>query len=598
MKQFFEVLRLLKRKDKLKLIPIVISILISSFLELAQVAALGPFMSIITDNSIIHSNSILSYVYNLCGFSTDRAFLVFVGIGIFLFIIIGAAFRMFVSYMRHRYIRNRDCQLKIRLLRQYMAQPYAFFLDHNSGDLSKSILTEASYITDMLYEYLVLATSLIISAGIIVYLFILNTPTAFISLFLFFFIYIVLNRIVRKKVDAYGKELGTANSLAYRSVNEAFGGIKDIRILGKEKYFVDMYGRAARKSVQISNARNIFTDLPSQLIQSLAIGVIILMTLFMLSDNQINNILPTLSMFSFAVMKLIPNAQTLFRGFVSLRFYQHIFNQLYKEYESLPKTALPFGKNYTYDMTKMPFKSNIVLNNIQFQYVRSKNLVLQDINLKIEKNTTIGLAGTTGCGKTTLVDLLMGLLTPVSGEILVDGKKLDAENINDWQHNFGYVPQQIYLCDDSIAANIAFGIAPEDRDLNLIQEVAKMANMHDFIINELSQGYDTYVGERGIRLSGGQRQRLGIARALYNNPSILVMDEATSALDSATEDAVMDAIHNLAGSVTMILIAHRITTIQEADVIYLMEGGRVVEQGTYDELLKTSDKFRTLAKVK
>jgi ABC-type multidrug transport system fused ATPase/permease subunit len=252
----------------------------------------------------------------------------------------------------------------------------------------------------------------------------------------------------------------------------------------------------------------------------------------------------------------------------------------------------------------MTFSKNIELKNIQFSYPASREPVLKGIDLTIAKNTAIAFAGTTGCGKTTLVDVIMGLLEPAAGSIDVDGVPViipqdgkDTANLAPWQRNFGYVPQQIYLSDNTMAANIAFGIPEELRDDGAVEQAARVANLHDFIINELPDGYNTRVGERGIRLSGGQRQRVGIARALYHNPGILVLDEATSALDSVTEDAVMEAIHNLMHTKTVIIIAHRLTTIQECDVIYLIEQGRIVANGTYQELLENNAQFRAMAKA-
>jgi ABC-type multidrug transport system fused ATPase/permease subunit len=243
-------------------------------------------------------------------------------------------------------------------------------------------------------------------------------------------------------------------------------------------------------------------------------------------------------------------------------------------------------------------EKSIELESIRFNYPNTETPAIHDLSLRIEAGTTVGLVGPTGCGKTTSVDILLGLLTPQRGRLLVDGDEITEENLRRWQVNLGYVPQQIYLSDSTLARNIAFGIPEHKIDLDAVERAARVANLHDFVVSELPEGYRTIVGERGVRLSGGQRQRVGIARAVYHNPAVLVLDEATSALDTVTETAVMDAIHNLAHEKTIIVIAHRITTVRECDNIYMLDKGRIVAEGTYDRLLKTSEHFRALAKVK
>jgi ABC-type multidrug transport system fused ATPase/permease subunit len=297
----------------------------------------------------------------------------------------------------------------------------------------------------------------------------------------------------------------------------------------------------------------------------------------------------------------VPGFQVAFQNITAIRANRytvdtvlHEMNVLSLPPEMLDKAALGVS------LPPLPFNRELTLERIGFSYAVSSEFSLKEINLHILKNTTIGLIGETGCGKTTLVDIIMGLLPPSSGSILVDGTPVavPGPDLEAWQRNFGYVPQQIYLSDDTVAANIAFGIPGDMRDNTAVERAARVANLHNFIVSELSSGYDTLVGERGIRLSGGQRQRIGIARSLYHDPNILVMDEATSALDSITEGVVMEAIHNLLHSKTIIIIAHRLSTVRECDNICLMEKGLVTAQGTYDELLANNKRFQAMAKIK
>jgi ABC-type multidrug transport system fused ATPase/permease subunit len=315
-------------------------------------------------------------------------------------------------------------------------------------------------------------------------------------------------------------------------------------------------------------------------------------------------IMPMLAVYAFAIMRIVPGFQAAFQNVTVIRYHRHIVESVLNDMTTL---ALPPDISDKQVLgavlPPLPFTRDLELKKVQFSYQSSREPVLRGIDLRIAKNTTVGLVGATGCGKTTLVDVIMGLLPPSDGSILVDGTPVITSETHEgpglaaWQRNFGYVPQQIFLSDDTVAANIAFGIPEDMRDSAAVERAARIANLHDFIAGELPGGYNTLVGERGVRLSGGQRQRIGIARSLYHDPNILMLDEATSALDSITEDAVMDAIHNLLHSKTVIIIAHRLSTVQECDMVCLMEKGLVTARGTYDELIKSSPRFRAMAKV-
>jgi ABC-type multidrug transport system fused ATPase/permease subunit len=340
--------------------------------------------------------------------------------------------------------------------------------------------------------------------------------------------------------------------------------------------------------------------------QPLAIGFAVTMIVVLLSINgSLTAILPMLAIYVFSIMRLMPNVQAFFSDATNLRYYGHTVDSLYADIKSLPLPPDSSSKAMNTTLKILPFSRQIILKGIEFSYPASRGPVLKGINLTISKDMTVGFVGTTGCGKTTLVDIIMGLLDPTAGSIMVDDVQvvtalLDAgipADTASWQRNFGYVPQHIYLSDDTIAANIAFGIPEDIRDMVAVERASQIANLHEFIKTDLPNGYNTVVGERGIRLSGGQRQRIGIARSLYHDPEILVMDEATSALDSVTEDAVMDAIHNLIHSKTIIIIAHRLSTVQECDVICLIEKGQIVAQGSYNELVQANPRFRSMAKV-
>jgi ABC-type multidrug transport system fused ATPase/permease subunit len=598
-----KLISLFTKKERRRLILIAIAVLCVSVLEIVEVGSLAPFMAVATNPDMVNHQPILAFLYRLGGFDTQSdngmAFLISLGIAIFILIIIVTALRTCVLYITYRYTANRRYTLGVRLFKQYLFQPYQFFLNHNTGELSKNLLSEVDMVVNFVMRPTINAfTRGMMALAIFVFLVVLNPLVALFTAGVFGILYFGIYIFVRRRLNRHGKTAREANGLLFKISAEAFGGIKDIKILGKELFFTAAFSKSAKRFAISQSASYIFSTLPGQVIQSMAIGFAIALLVILLAVNgSLVEILPLLTVYAFATVRLIPNIQNVFSSAAQIRYYAHTVDALYRDMTTLsPPPDISAKETSTTAVDVMPFTQNIELKNIEFSYPASREPVIKGIDLSITKNTAVAFAGTTGCGKTTLVDVIMGLLEPSGGSINVDGKDTRAA-ITRWQRNFGYVPQQIYLSDDTVAANIAFGVPENMRDVAAVEQAAKVANLHDFIVGELPDGYNTLVGERGIRLSGGQRQRVGIARALYHNPNILVMDEATSALDSVTEDAVMDAIHNLMHTRTVIIIAHRLTTIQECDSIYLMEQGRITTNGTYDELLQNNAQFRALAKA-
>ena len=307
------------------------------------------------------------------------------------------------------------------------------------------------------------------------------------------------------------------------------------------------------------------------------------------SGGEFVLVIPVLTVYALAGYRFIPALQNIYGSVTQLRYAEPAINEIYNDIKSLGSFNIEENK------TILQFNKNITLNHVYFQYPKSSKTALRDIHINIPVNRTVGLVGSTGSGKTTVADVILGLLKAHKGTLEVDGKIINDSNRRNWQRSIGYVPQFIYLADDTVAANIAFGVDPKNIDNAAILRAAKIANLHEFVVNELPKKYETYVGERGIRLSGGQRQRIGIARALYHDPKLLVLDEATSALDSITEKAVMEAVNNLGKEITIILIAHRLSTVKKCDTIFLLENGKLKEKGTFQELIQLSDQFKESA---
>jgi ABC-type multidrug transport system fused ATPase/permease subunit len=416
-------------------------------------------------------------------------------------------------------------------------------------------------------------------------------------------VYAVVFLNIHQKVTNLGRATKDANRQRFRLATEILNGIKELKILGQDgayqERFADYSALYARN--QWMNAT--VSQMPRYAIESIAFGSVILLVMYLLATHQdFKEALPLMALYAFTAYRLLPAFQQIFASATAVRFNMPSLEAVEDKLKTVVRTPVPETKPIVQAKSMLlvnekvgPFQQEIVLENLVFQYGNAATPLLNDLNLTIQRNTTVAIVGSSGGGKTTIVDIILGLLEPQDGTVLVDGIPITASNVKTWQKHLGYVPQHIYVADDTVAANIAFGVAPRDLDIDRVEHAARSANLHEFVVGELPDSYRTMVGERGVRLSGGQRQRIGIARALYSDPDVLILDEATSALDSLTEDAVTEAIRGIFNQKTIIMIAHRLRTVQQADIIYLLENGSIADQGTYAELLDKNDVFRRMA---
>jgi ATP-binding cassette, subfamily B, bacterial PglK len=394
------------------------------------------------------------------------------------------------------------------------------------------------------------------------------------------------------RVDKLGQLEHEYRQQAHRVGSEAFGGIKDLKLLKREALFIDSYRSISERITRVEMRRNAIGLIPRYAIETLAIAGVVLFILYLSQRGAaLGQMLPMLTLYLLAGYRLLPAMQTIYTNLGYVRYARAALQVLHNDLDDRPEPA-----EYRAVGPALAFEQAIDIRDVSFAYPQAQAEALRGVSLRIDKNTSVAFVGTTGAGKTTLVDMLMGLLRPNAGSILIDGVALTADNIGAWQRNIGYVPQHIWLSDDSITRNIAFGVPDEDIDHEAVRAAATAASLHEFIVTELGQGYDTVIGERGIRLSGGQRQRVGIARALYHRPSVLVLDEATSALDGATEKAIIEAVNTLSRKITVILIAHRLNTVIDCDRIFVLERGSVVDDGNYAGLLRDSSAFQRLTR--
>lgn len=585
---------LFDRRERFKLLALSIALLVRAFVEMVGVGSIAPFMSIVADPTIIDQTAWLKRAYIHFGFDSTNSFLIAVGIVVVAMLAVTNSLSAAATWAMLRFSWSTHHRISDRLFRGYLAQPYSVFVERNSAAFNKTILTEVqSVINGVLTPALNIVSRSLVVAALLILLVVLDPKLAVVIILLLGGGYGSLYMLVKSTQRRLGIERLAANEQRYKIVSEAFGGIKEVKVLQRESSFAERFtpeswtfSRAVASNVAVA-------QLPRYLFETIAFGGIVLIVLYYLRAGYgVSHILPTISLYAFAGYRLMPELQHLFGAVAQVRFHRAALDDLTSDLRRFGRHTAPIRSS----TRPLPFEHGICVRNVTFSYPGSARPALADLSICIPKNATVGLVGASGSGKTTLVDLLLGLYSPDSGCILVDATPLDATTRTAWLPRVGYVPQHIFLSDDTIANNIAFGATEDDVDFDRVVQAARIAHIDDFIAR-LPDGYGTTVGERGVRLSGGQRQRIGIARALYRDPDVLILDEATSALDGVTEEGVMAAIRELSGRKTIVLIAHRLSTVVHCDRLFVLDKGRLAAEGTYDELIRRSRAFREMARV-
>lgn len=568
--------------------------LLVALIETAGVGSIGPFMALVSDPGLINEHESLTWVFTTLGFESTYGFLLFAGAAVLAFIILSNGLSAGVTWLMLRFIWSIHHRISRDLLKRYLWQPYSYFITRNTADLTTNILSEAVSITaGMLSPALKALSRAVVAVGIIALLLAVDYKLALISGAVLGGMYALAYLAIRTTLGRIGDRRLTANTNRFRMAGEALQGIKDVKVLGREREFLDRYSRESIVFSRYSASSQILSSLPRFALETIAFGGMVAILLYLMAVRaDFRAVVPIISLYAFAGYRLMPALQKVFDGLTRVRFYGAPLATLHRDLmRSPPETpvALPQAER-----EMLPFRNQVEVCDLVFRYPGAEEPAIRNVSFTIKRNQTVAFVGATGCGKTTLVDILMGLLWPEHGEIRVDGSRLTNRNVRSWQRQIGYVPQQIYLSDDTIARNIAFGVPDDEIGLPSVKRAAGVANLDRFI-HTLPAGYQTVVGDRGVRLSGGQRQRIGIARALYGDPAVLILDEATSSLDGVTEDAVMEAIRTLANHKTIVLIAHRLTTVENADRVYFMKDGVIADEGTHAELLEQSAEFRAMA---
>jgi len=569
---------------------------VMALLDMIGVVSILPFIAVLTNPEIIETNTILNKTFqvskDIFDVQTKQQFLIFLGFCVFVLLIISLLFKACTIYLQLRFTHMRGYSLGKRLIESYLHQPYSWFLNRHSADLAKSILSEVETVVgNAIRPTLDLIANTMVVIILISSLIIVDPKLALISSLSIGVAYSFIYKITRGFLNRIGKERVKANEMRFTTVSEAFGASKEVKVGGLESSYINQFDEPAKTYAQHTASSQVIRLMPRFGLEIIAFGGLIITILsMMMKGSNFNNILPIITLYAFAGYRIIPAIQRIYASISQLRFVSPSVDALYNEFKNLKKYNLNYNKDF------LNLNKSIKLNNISYKYPNSSKSILKNININIPARSTVGLVGATGSGKTTTVDIILSLLEANEGSLEVDGNIINKDNCRAWQNSIGYVPQQIYLADKSIAENVAFGIEPQFIDQRAVEHATKIANLHNFVINELPNQYQTKVGERGVRLSGGQRQRIGIARALYHNPKVLILDEATSALDNLTEKVVMEAVSKLGNEITIIMIAHRLSTVKECDMIFLLENGELKEQGTFERLTKTSDIFKLTTK--
>ncbi|MHB1605921.1 MAG: ABC transporter ATP-binding protein [Leptospirales bacterium] len=594
---FKKLYNLLSPSHRKHLILLSFLVLLSGIMEIAGIASIMPFMGMVVDPGIVSHNHWLSLLYQHFKISSPEHFLIFLGFIVLGIIFLSNIISALTIWNILRFSLNMGRDLSQTMFSAYLNHPYVFFLSRNTSDLIQNILFEVGRIVNgILIPLLTIFSRSVITLSILTLLIWMNPMLAFVSGTVLGGAYALVFLLARQTLGATGKEMSRENARRNQVAYETFGGIKDIKILGREREFFDRFRKPVERYSSYQAKSQMISLLPRYALETIAFGGIIVIVIYLLSaGGTLAHALPLISLYALAGYRLMPALQQIFANLTTIRFNASSIDRISDDLISLrfdPKSTTfsvpPPVEN------PMKFTESIRLDRIRFHYPNREEAVLQDLSLSIPARRSIGIVGSTGSGKTTTLDILLGLLSPTSGVLRIDGVPVDEGNLRSWQANIGYVPQQIMLMDDTILHNIAFGIPEEKIDRSKVIRAAQLAHLHSFVETELPNGYDTEIGERGIRLSGGQRQRIGIARALYHEPSVLVLDEATSALDNITENVIMEALNTLSRQKTIIMVAHRLTTVRECDTIVVMDRGTISDQGTYQELLERNDFFSTL----
>ena len=554
-------------------------LLVGVALETLGIGLVIPAIAFMTQNDIAGRYPAAATWLHLLGDPTHKSLAIWGMLLLASVFVVKNLFLAFLAWWQARFSFGFQASLSERLFAAYLRQPYTFHLQRNSAQLMRNVMGVVGEITYVLQQGLVLLAELLVILGITVLLLSVEPLGALLVVATSGLAGWGFMRITRKHIVRWGKALQTHEGLRIQHLQQGLGGVKDVKLLGRENEFLDQYRKHNEGAASSSLSQTAVAALPRLWLELLAVAGLIALVLAMLAQGKSQEaLLPTVGLFAVAAFRVMPSVNRVLNAVQGIRYYLPGIDTLYGELSTMAAEERPPQRG-----KPQPFRNVLQLDRATFRYPGADRDALREATLSIRSGMSIGFIGTSGAGKSTLVDVILGLLAPVSGSVRVDGVDIRT-NLRGWQDQIGYVPQVIYLTDDSLLRNIAFGVPPERIDAAAVWHALRAAQLEEFVMT-LPLGIDTVVGERGVRLSGGQRQRIGVARALYHDPPLLVLDEATSSLDSLTERGVMEAVRALKGEKTLIVVAHRLTTVEHCDYIYRLENGMIAGEGSPQRML-------------
>ena len=563
-------------------------------MEILGVASIIPFMTLVGDANQLQEETFIAQVYTASGINSETKFLFMLGIAVMMMLFIATTISSFTIWKICMFSNKIGAEISERLYTHYLKQNWLFHASGSSASLTNKIAIDTIRVTSaIILPFMQMNAKSILAFLMVLGIFAFNPTVAIIIFSIFAFSYSILFTIVRMRLIQNGRIITRVNEKRFRLMNEGFGGIKDVLLLGRDNDFIKRFNKTGNSLAYSLGTNDALANVPRYIMELVAFGSTITVVLFLIVyyESDLGVILPILSVYALAGVKLLPAFQSIYTCIAKIRASTPAFESIQDDLINSKKTKSNYVKE---NNTFLVPKKQISLENVSFKYPNKNDLVINNVNISIPVNSIVGLVGPSGSGKSTLIDILLGLIEPYKGSMKIDDKVIDDSNRRAWQNTIGFVAQNIYLSEGSIAENVAFGIPQDEINYDKVHQALKLAHL-DELISKYENGVHTRVGERGVQLSGGQRQRIGIARALYYKSEVLVFDEATSSLDGISEKKIMEAINNFSGKKTIIMIAHRLKTVQKCDQIFFLDKGQIIDNGTYQELFETNEHFKNMA---
>jgi len=567
----------LSKRQKSRVIVLVFMILIGALLETLGVSMIYPLVESVMLPETFQDNAVIGWIYRLLGFNGVEQFVKFMLASLIFVFLFKNLYLLLLYYVQHSFITNSQYRISRDLLKVYLNRPYEFYLNASTGEIMRTVYSDSTGIFNLLLQCMQFITELMVALFLSIYLLLVDPVMTIVIGFLLVGITALATLFLKPRISKIGEESRQQQSRMYNTIMQSINSVKDVKVYAKEDAFLGIYKKYGKRYYNLARDHEVLSSVPRLAIEAISLsGILLYMLVMMQLGYEVKSMVPQLSAFAVAAVRLLPSASRINTYLANIAYYRPTLDYVYDNVE-LPKNVDEKAAEAPIvpHTRKLEFSDCIRVEHLYYRYPNSEKYIFEDAGMTVPYGKSVGIMGMSGAGKTTVVDVMLGLLEAESGSVTCDGKNV-LEDYAGWLANIGYIPQTINMVDDSIRANIAFGVDVEDIDDKRIWEVLEEAQLAEFV-KSLPKGVDTVIGERGVRISGGQRQRIGIARALYHNPEILVLDEATSSLDNDTETAIMDAIESFHGRKTMLIIAHRLKTIEHCDIIYKVENGKIVE---------------------